>query len=102
MAIDIDAPSSIGTLSRAGAPAAPAAAAAPGGSAFSDGLNKLLASVDSSAGEANTAVSGMLDGTGDVHTAMIALQKAEMNLNLTVQIRNKLVQAYQDVMRMTV
>ena len=44
----------------------------------------------------------MLDGTGDVHNAMIAMQKAEMNLQLTVQIRNKLVQAYQDVMRMTI
>jgi len=70
--------------------------------AFGDGLSKLIASVDSSAGDANTAVTGMIDGTGDVHTAMIALQKAEMNLELTVQIRNKLVQAYQDVMRMTI
>ena len=34
--------------------------------------------------------------------AMIALQRAEMTLQLTVQIRNKLVQAYQDVMRMPV
>jgi flagellar hook-basal body complex protein FliE len=103
MAIDPVSPSAIGTLSPAGDVAAPAAA--PGGSpfgAFGDGLSKLLASVDSSAGEANTAVSGMIDGSGDVHTAMIALQRAEMNLQLTVQIRNKLVQAYQDVMRMTI
>ena len=57
---------------------------------------------DSSAGEANTAITGMLAGTGDVHHAMIALQTAEMNLQLTVQIRNKLVQAYQDVMRLTI
>ena len=44
----------------------------------------------------------MLDGTGDVHEAMIALQHADMMFQLTVQIRNKLVQAYQDVMRMSV
>jgi flagellar hook-basal body complex protein FliE len=44
----------------------------------------------------------MLDGTGDVHEAMIALQRADTMLQLTVQIRNKLVQAYQDVMRMSV
>ena len=44
----------------------------------------------------------MLDGTGDVHEAMIALQRADTMLQLTVQIRNKLVQAYQDVMRMPV
>ena len=102
MAIDAISTSGIGTLSKAGAGAGAAAAAGSPAGAFSDGLNKLLASVDSSAGEANTAVSGMIDGTGDVHTAMIAMQKAEMNLQLTVQIRNKLVQAYQDVMRMTI
>jgi flagellar hook-basal body complex protein FliE len=44
----------------------------------------------------------MLDQSGDVHDAMIALQRAEMTLELTVQIRNKLVQAYQDIMRMPV
>jgi len=58
--------------------------------------------VDSSAGEANQAVGRMLDGSGDVHEAMIAMQRAEQMLQLTVQIRNKLVQAYQDVMRMSV
>ena len=44
----------------------------------------------------------MVAGSGDVHTAMIALQRAEMTLQLTVQVKNKLVQAYQDVMRMTI
>ena len=42
------------------------------------------------------------DGTGDVHEAVIALQKADTALQLTVQIRNKIVQAYQDIMRMPV
>jgi flagellar hook-basal body complex protein FliE len=44
----------------------------------------------------------MLDGSGDVHEAMIALQRADVMLQLTVQIRNKLVSAYQDVMRMPI
>jgi len=69
---------------------------------FGDSLNALLDSVDESAGAANTAVGNMLEGKGDVHQAMIALQRAENSLQLTVQIRNKLVQAYQDVMRMTI
>jgi flagellar hook-basal body complex protein FliE len=37
-----------------------------------------------------------------VHEAMIALQRAEMTLQLTVQVRNKLMQAYQEIMRMPV
>ena len=77
-------------------------AATSGSSPFGDSLNALISSVDESAGLANTAVGNMVEGTGDVHTAMIALQKAENSLQLTVQVRNKLVQAYQDVMRMTI
>jgi flagellar hook-basal body complex protein FliE len=62
----------------------------------------MLSQVDSTDALANTAVSGMIEGSGDVHTAMIAMQKAEMTLDLTVQVRNKLMAAYQDVMRMTI
>jgi flagellar hook-basal body complex protein FliE len=65
-------------------------------------LQQLVQSVDKSAGEANTAVSDMLGGSGDVHDAMIALQRAETSLELTIQVRNKLMQAYQDIMRMPV
>ena len=69
---------------------------------FGDALGKLINSVDQSSADANAAVGRMLDGTGDVHEAVIALQKADTALQLTVQIRNKLVQAYQDIMRMPV
>ena len=77
-------------------------AGAPGAVDFGAALTQVLSAVDGSAAEANQAVGNMIDGTGDVHEAMIALQRADMMLQLTVQIRNKLVQAYQDVMRMPV
>jgi len=79
-------------------PAADAAA----GQSFGESLMSLVENVEKSGADANLAVSNMLDKSGDVHEAMIALQRAEMTLQLTVQIRNKLVQAYQDVMRMPV
>jgi flagellar hook-basal body complex protein FliE len=69
---------------------------------FGQSLMSLVENVEKSGADANTAVSNMLDKTGEVHEAMIALQRAEMTLQLTVQIRNKLVQAYQDIMRMPV
>ena len=72
------------------------------GGSFSESLKGLLATVDETAGQANSAIANMVQGTGDVHDAMIALQRAETSLQLTVQVRNKLVQAYQDVMRMPV
>ena len=79
-----------------------AAGASDGGSSFDDTLKRLVDSVEGSSEQANTAVAGMLDKSVDVHDAMIALQRAEMSLQLAVQIRNKLVQAYQDIMRMPV
>jgi flagellar hook-basal body complex protein FliE len=75
----------------------------PGDAAgFGESLGKLLGSVEQESGAANDAISRMLAGTGDVHEAMIAMQRADMMLQFTVQVRNKLVQAYQDVMRMPI
>ena len=91
---------SIGTGATALNPVTPAAA--PGGENFGETLNALLSSVEARAGEANTAVADMITGSGDVHSAMLALQRAEVSMQLTVQVRNKLVQAYQDLMRMPI
>lgn len=79
--------------------------AASGGEAtpgFESSLQKLVGAVEDSGAEANTAVADMLSGSGEVHDAMIALQRAEMTLQLTMQVRNKLVQAYTEIMRMPV
>jgi flagellar hook-basal body complex protein FliE len=69
---------------------------------FSEALGKIVGAVESSGADANRAVSGMLTGTTDVHEAMIALQRADLTLQFSVQIRNKLVQAYQEIMRMPI
>ena len=75
------------------------AAATPG---FSDALGRVVNAVERTEADANTAVTGMLSGTTDVHDAMIALQRADLTLQFSVQIRNKLVQAYNEIMRMPV
>lgn len=100
MAITSIAATTLSQLTPASSAAASGTAAAGGG--FTDALRNLLETVDGTTGTANTAVSKMLGGTGDVHEAMIALQRAEMTMQLTVQVRNKLVAAYQDVMRMPI
>jgi flagellar hook-basal body complex protein FliE len=48
--------------------------------------------------EANAAVEQLVTG-GDVNPAEVltALQKADMSFNLMLQIRNQLVQAYQEI-----
>jgi flagellar hook-basal body complex protein FliE len=87
-----------GALAPAATPGKPLGAA--GG--FAETLGKLVEGVEETTGEANDAIGAMLNKTGDVHDAMIALHHAETTLQFTVQIRNKLVQAYQEIMRMPV
>jgi flagellar hook-basal body complex protein FliE len=83
-------------------PAAGAAATTTNPTGFGEKLMSLVDSVETKSAEANQAISGMVNNTGDVHDAMIALQRAEMTLQMTVQIRNKLVGAYNEIMRMPV
>ena len=85
-------------------PSLPTASAAPASetAGFIDSLGRLVTSVETTGAEANDQVARMLDGSGDVHDAMIALQRADMTLQFTVQVRNKLVQAYQEIMRMPI
>ncbi|QNI35266.1 flagellar hook-basal body complex protein FliE [Edaphobacter albus] len=51
--------------------------------------------------QASAAVTGLLNGEGgDIHQAMIATQKADMAFELALQVRNKAVGAYQQMMNM--
>jgi flagellar hook-basal body complex protein FliE len=94
---------SVATTPRAGKTTPDAASVSGGvGKSFGESLMSLVESVEQTGADANSAVTNMLDKSGDVHDAMIALQRAEMSLQLTVQIRNKLVNAYQDIMRMPI
>jgi flagellar hook-basal body complex protein FliE len=75
---------------------------ANGGVDFGATLNRMMSAVETSNAQANQATVGMIDGNVDVHDAMIALQRADMTFQLTMQVRNKLVNAYQELMRMPV
>lgn len=66
---------------------------------FGETLERLIESTEAANKDANVAVLDMVTGKGDVHDAMLAMQRADLTLQLTVQVRNKLVQAYQEIMR---
>ncbi len=81
--------------------AAGAAGSAQGAAPFSDLLMDAAGQVDHLQTEADAAMTGLMAGTGiEVHSAMIAAQKASMAFELTLAVRNKAVQAYQQVMSM--
>lgn len=74
----------------------------PGGSEFLDTLRNAVSQVKDLQSQADQQVSGMLNGSGqDVHSAMIAVEKANLAFELMVQVRNKIVSAYQEVSRMS-
>jgi flagellar hook-basal body complex protein FliE len=51
--------------------------------------------------KAQQAVTGLLNGQGvEVHEAMIATQQADLTFELALQVRNKAVSAYQQMMQM--
>jgi flagellar hook-basal body complex protein FliE len=68
---------------------------------FSDLLTDAVGDVNQLQDQAATAVKGLMTGSGvDVHQAMIATEKASMAFELALAVRNKAVQAYQQVMGM--
>ena len=71
-------------------------------SEFSQLLEKAMADTEQLQTNAQQQVSGLLNGSGvDVHSATIAVQKADLSFQLMMQVRNKVVQAYQDISHMT-
>jgi flagellar hook-basal body complex protein FliE len=80
------------------------AAQATGSSAaapFSDLLTDAVGQVSQLEDQARTTVDGLMTGSGvDVHQAMIATQKADMAFEMALAVRNKAVQAYQQVISM--
>jgi flagellar hook-basal body complex protein FliE len=86
-----------GTASLAGNSAA--ANASVGTTPFADLFTDSIGQVNQLESQAHIAVSGLMTGSGvDVHQAMIATQKASMAFELALAVRNKAVQAYQQVM----
>ncbi|MGD0891501.1 MAG: flagellar hook-basal body complex protein FliE [Terracidiphilus sp.] len=68
---------------------------------FGDLMTDAVGEVNQLEDQAKTAVSGLMTGSGvDVHQAMIATQKASMAFELSLAMRNKAVQAYQQVIGM--
>jgi flagellar hook-basal body complex protein FliE len=68
---------------------------------FADLMKDAIATVQDLSDQATTAVEGLMRGDGtDVHTAMIATQKANLAFEMSLAVRNKAVAAYQQVMQL--
>ncbi len=77
----------------------PAEASRPG--AFQNALESAIGNVEDLRQTAAQGVERFLAGEGEeLHSTIMATQKAELAFEMFLQVRNKVVQAYQEVMRM--
>jgi flagellar hook-basal body complex protein FliE len=74
-----------------------------GGGEFRSLLNSAIQQVSTTQNSADAAVQSFLSGENDeVHSTILATQRADLEFDLFMQVRNKVVSAYQEVMRMQV
>lgn len=78
-----------------------ASAAAPGGS-FSDLLSGVMNDAANSGRAAETKAASAVQGKGDLVDVVTAVNSAEMMLETVVAIRDRVIAAYQDIMRMPI
>lgn len=84
-------------------PAANKPADSTSATGFGDVLQDALQQVSDLQAQAGDDVQKVLTGEiTDVHSAMIAVQKADISFQMMMQVRNKIVSAYQEIMRMQV
>jgi flagellar hook-basal body complex protein FliE len=67
---------------------------------FGEILKNAINSVNDAQIDADDAVKSVLKGESkDIHETMIVLQKAETSLQMMLEARNRLLEAYQEIMR---
>jgi flagellar hook-basal body complex protein FliE len=88
---------------RPGAREAGQAAGRPGGPTFGQSLGDLVSQVNRMQHEAANAINALVEGNGEnLHEVMLAVNKAELSFNFLMEARNKLVDAYHEVIKMSV
>ena len=90
---------SIGAISSL--PKLPALDSAPAEGGFSGVLSNVLQQVNQLSGGAEQQIGSLLKGGNtDMSSVMIAVEKADVAFQLMMQVRNKIVGAYQDIEKM--
>ncbi len=73
----------------------------PGGPSFGDMLKQALQDVSAAQEQAEGEARNLMTGEGaDMHSAILAVQKADVSFQMMMAVRSKLIDAYREVMRM--
>jgi len=71
-----------------------------GASGFGDVIKQAIKRVSDMEIRADQSIEQLLKGETGIHETMIALQKADISFRLLLQVRNKVMDAYREIMRM--
>jgi flagellar hook-basal body complex protein FliE len=70
------------------------------GNSFLDSLSDAFGQVNGQLNAADASMASFASGgSADLHTVMIQMQEASVSLKATIQVRDKLLEAYQEIMR---
>jgi flagellar hook-basal body complex protein FliE len=73
---------------------------ASGGAKFGEVLKDAIATVNELQKTSDVEIQKLMTGESqDLHSTLIAVQKADLSFQMMMQVRNKIVQAYQEIMR---
>ncbi len=72
------------------------------GSSFDGFLGDMVREISAKQADAGQAMQGAMAGSLPLHQAMIAVEEASVSFQLMVEVRNKLLESYQELMRMQV
>lgn len=74
-----------------------------GGGSFSEVLNSALKKLNDTQVKADQLTRELLTGEiQDIHQVTVAMQEAKLTMQLAVEVRNKVVEAYQEISRMQI
>jgi len=73
-----------------------------GGAQFTDELGKAVGKLEQMQVAGDQQADALARGDGNLHEATLALEKADVSMRLATKVRNKFVEAYQEIMRMNV
>ncbi len=80
-----------------------AAATEPAGKGFGEAITKMLDDVSQAEAHADALATDVaMGGETSVQDLMVAMTKASLSVDLLVQVRNRALEAYQEVMRMQI
>ena len=72
----------------------------PGTGSFGENLEKAIADIETKTKEADTAAARYAAGDSiPIHTVIIAAEQARLSISLAAEVRNKVLEAYQELSR---